>query len=359
MAPRPQSYRKVIYIRLDTFYATAEQHGQAELQQHPVLIGHPSQKRGRVESASADCFALGIRLLMPMKTALQLCPEAICLSPTPEKYRQHYDNLVALCHEHTDLVESAFPAGLYLDVTYNKDEIPFGQRLAKLLKSDILRRLGATTAFGLATNKLLAYVAAKQSLPDGLRVIHANQAADFLAALPLSTLPQLDKNTCHKLAQLEVHTNGQLADFDHRLLIQHFGRKGAQLWAWSRGLDDTPVLPDSPPKQLSQEIHFPTDLYDMQEIHFAINDLLANLNGRLRRRRLVGRILTLTIHYPNHSKSSHSCPLVSALDPLARLTADSHALLEQSEAKDRGVRFLSMAVSDFSTGPVEQLDLFL
>lgn len=357
MFHRPQRYRKVIYIRMDAFYASVEQRDRPELRHRPILIGDPPQERGWVESASSDSYESGVRPGMPMKTALRLCPQAVRLSPAPEKYRTVQNTLLALCHEYTDMVE-ATPDGIYLDVTYNEADIPFGQRLAKLLKGDIRRRLGLTVALGLGPNKLLAQIASAQAQPDGLTVVHPNQAAEFLAELPLENLSQLNKGTYRKLEDLEVRTIGQLANLDYRLLTRHFGKRGANLWEWSRGRDDALVIPDLPPDQLSQEIHFPADQYDIQEIHYAINDLASRLISRLHRRNLAGRMLTLTVCYPDHRSIGYSCPLASGVEALAALATHAHTLLQQTQAKDQGVRLLGLAVSGFETGPLEQLDLF-
>ena len=358
MLPRLQRYRKVIFIRMDAFYASVEQRDRPELRHRPILIGAPPQERGQVESASSESQENGVRPGMPMKTALRLCPEAVRLSPAPEKYRQVQLDLLALCHEYTDLVEDVTPEGIYLDVTYNEVDIPFGQRLAKLLKGDIRRRLHLTAILGLGPNKLLARIASTQACPDGLTVVHPNQATDFLAKLPVESLPPLSKGICRKLAGLEVRTIGQLANLDHRLLARHFGKQGTNLWEWSRGRDDVQVKPNSPPDQLVQEIHFPADQYDIQEIHYALNDLAASLKSRLQRRKLVGRMLTLTVRYPNHRTIGCSCPLAPGMNALTTMASHAHTLLQRTKVKDQGVRLLGLVVSGFETGPLEQLELF-
>ena len=56
------------------------------------------------------------------------------------------------------------------------------------IKQRIRERTGLTASCGIAPNKFLAKLASSKSKPDGLLVITADEAYDFLAPLPVREL---------------------------------------------------------------------------------------------------------------------------------------------------------------------------
>ena len=57
--------------------------------------------------------------------------------------------LLALLREYTDLIEFIAADDAFLDITYNTFDIPFGARVAKMIKGDIKRQLGLGISLGL------------------------------------------------------------------------------------------------------------------------------------------------------------------------------------------------------------------
>ena len=119
--------RKIIHIDMDAFYASVEQLDDPGLRGRPVVVGGNPEGRGVVAAASYEARAFGVRSAMPMRTALRLCPQAVRVPANFTRYREVSSKIHEIFHEHTDLVEPVALDEAYLDVTYNKQEIPFGE----------------------------------------------------------------------------------------------------------------------------------------------------------------------------------------------------------------------------------------
>lgn len=217
------------------------------------------------------------------------------MAPNFNRYREVSSEVHAILHEYTDLVEPVALDEAYLDVTYNKLDAPRGHRLAKMLKSDIRRRL---------------HLAASAGLAEKLRLAR--------------------------------------------------GKRGQVLHRLSRGIDDDPVTPEREAKQLSQERTFAADVHNPREMLDALGELAAQVAGRLRRRRLRGRAVTVKVRYPDFESVTRSHSQALCLEGAEQIRRVAAQLLTRTGAASRGVRLLGVGVTGFDRGQreVRQLDLF-
>ena len=352
------NHRKIIHVDMDAFYAAVEQRDNPALQGRPVVVGGDPRERSVVAAASYEARRFGVHSAMPMKTALRLCPQAVRVSPDFDKYRRVSGEIHAIFHEYTDLVEPVAFDEAYLDVTYNKQGIPFGHRTARMLKAEIRHQLHLTASAGVAPNKFLAKIASDLKKPDGLVVVMPDQVQEFLRPLPVEKIPGVGQVTRQHLLELGVNTIGELADLPLLGLVRRFGKRGAYLWELAQGRDDSPVDPSWEPQQLSQETTFAVDVYEREEMRLALKELADELSGRLRRRRLRGRSVTLKVRYPDFQTITRSQTQHTYLDQAEAIMERAMELLERTEAEDRGVRLLGVGVSGFEEEEVVQLDLF-
>lgn len=351
--------RKIIHIDMDAFYSSVEQRDDPSLRSRPVVVGGSAEDRGVVAAASYEARAFGVRSAMPMRTALRLCPKLVRVAADFDRYRQVSSELHEIFYEHTDLVEPVSLDEAYLDVTWNKQDIPFGHRVARIIKSDIHRRLQLTASAGVAPSKFVAKIASDLDKPDGLVTVMPHQIRAFLSPLPVGRIPGVGKVTRAQLHAIEVDTISQLSGLSETELTQRFGRRGLYLHHRARGIDDDPVTPEREPKQLSSENTFATDVYDEEEMCHAVHDLAQDVAGRLRHRSLRGRVVTLKARYPDFETVTRSLTSGAYLDTASRVFDIAVDLLKRTEADSRGVRLLGVAVSGFGENDsCAQLDLF-
>jgi DNA polymerase-4 len=353
------STRKIIHIDMDAFYASVEQRDDPSLRGRPVVVGGPPEDRGVVAAASYEARTYGIRSALPMRTALRLCPHVIRVSADFDRYRDVSRGLHEILHEHTDLVEPLSLDEAYLDVTWNKQDIPFGHRVARMIKSEIRRRLQLTASAGVAPSKFIAKIASDLEKPDGLVTIMPHQIRAFLDPLPVERIPGIGKVTREQFHELGIETIAQLAQMDEADLASRFRGRGRHLHLRAQGIDDDPVKPEREPRQLSSETTFPTDVFDQDQMQYAVHDLARGVAGRLRRRSLRGRVVTLKARYPDFETVTRSLTGGLYLDTVPPVFDIALRLLHRTDAERRGVRLLGIAVSGFAgDGNGAQLDLF-
>jgi DNA polymerase-4 len=262
-----------------------------------------------------------------------------------------------LLREYTDWIEWG-DAYAILDVTDNKLDIPFGMRVAKMIKSDIKRQLGWSVSVGLAPSKFLAQLAMERQRPDGLTVVLPEQIGDFLADVPIDRLPGVGAVTRQQFAAMQIEHIGALAQVPLNELVRRFGQRGSSFWHLAQGWDDDPVAPAEQLDQIREETSFAAPLYTREEMHDALRELAAALGGRLQRRGLQARDVTLAVHYPDFRTATRTSRLAAFTDRAQVVSTAACELLEHTEAYDLGTRLLGIGLGGFNDEEIEQLDLF-
>jgi DNA polymerase-4 len=150
----PAVLRKIIHVDMDAFYASVEQRDNPELRGKPVAVGG-SAARGVVAAASYEARAFGVRSALPSVTAKRRCPELIFVTPRFDVYRAVSAQIHQIFAEHTDLIEPLSLDEAYLDVTQNKQHIPFATEIATLIRARIKEVTGLNASAGISYCKFL------------------------------------------------------------------------------------------------------------------------------------------------------------------------------------------------------------
>ncbi|MYF92204.1 MAG: hypothetical protein F4184_08885 [Gemmatimonadetes bacterium] len=277
--------------------------------------------------------------------------------PGPHHNTRAYAEFAALLREYTDWIEWGDGYAI-LDVTDNKLDIPFGMRVAKMIKSDIKRQLSWSVSVGLAPSKFLAQLAMERQRPDGLTVVLPEQVGNFLADVPIDQLPGVGAVTRQQLAAMRIERVGALAQVPLNELVRRFGQRGSSFWHLAQGWDDDPVAPAEQLDQIREKTSFAAPLYTCEEMRDALRELAAALCGRLQRRGLQARDVTLTVRYPDFRTATRTSRLATFTDRAQAVFAAACELLEQTEVGDLGVRLLGIGLGGFDDEELEQLDLF-
>ena len=81
------TWRKIIHIDMDAFYASIEQRDHPELKGKPVAVGHEEQ-RGVVAAASYEARKYGVRSAMSFQKAKKLCPQLVFVPGRMDVYKE-------------------------------------------------------------------------------------------------------------------------------------------------------------------------------------------------------------------------------------------------------------------------------
>ena len=282
----------------------------------------------------------------------------IGLDSGPRQNTQTCAEFAALLREYTDWIEWGDGYAI-LDVTDNKLDIPFGMRVAKMIKGDIKRQLGWSVSVGLAPSKFLAQLAMERQRPDGLTVVLPEQIGDFLADVPIDQLPGVGAITRQQFAAMQIEHIGALAQVPLNELVRRFGQRGSSFWHLAQGRDDAPVAPAEQLDQIREEVSFAAPLYTRAEMRDALRELAAALCGRLQRRGLQARDVSLEVRYPDFRTATRTARLATFTDRAQTVFAAACELLEHTEVSDLGTRLLGIGLGGFDDEEIEQLDLFV
>src|SRR5512142_682324 len=80
------NYPAIMHLDMDAFFAAIEQTIQPSLRGKPVIVGGDPNSRGVVSTCSYEARNYGVHSAMPMKEAYRLCPDAVYVNTSGEKY---------------------------------------------------------------------------------------------------------------------------------------------------------------------------------------------------------------------------------------------------------------------------------
>ncbi len=283
----------IAHVDCDAFFASVEKRDRPELIARPVIVG--GGVRGVVSAACYVARIYGVRSAMPMFKALKACPDAVVIKPDFRKYTDAARRIRALMEALTPLVQplSIDEAALDLAGTATLHGAPPAAVLAKFALA-VEKQIGVTVSIGLATNRLLAKIAAGRDKPRGFCIIGA-EAAALLAREPVRLLPGVGPAQAKKLEALGMTRLGHLQGLDDRDARRLLGDDGPALVARARGEDARRVDPSRETKSISAETTFDTDISDATALEAHLWRLAEKLAGRLKREDFAARGVVLKL----------------------------------------------------------------
>ncbi len=315
--------------------------------------------RGVITTATYAARQFGIGSAMGMMKAARLCPQAIVLPVDFEEIRK-YSRLFKSCVlEIAPQMQDRGVDEVYIDFT----DVPGGQReggrvLARLIQKSILDRTGLTCSIGVAPNKLLAKMASEFNKPNGISIVHEADLQGLIWPLGVRKINGIGPKAGERLARLDIHTIGQLAQQDRQWLMANFGKStGAWMHEVAWGRDDSPITLESEPVSISRETTFDRDLHavrDRQALGEIFTGLCNKLAGDLQRKGYVAKTIGIKLRYDDfriatrdHTAQAHTAD--------ARLIRQLAGLCLKRVPLDRRLRLLGVRASTLAkagTSPV-------
>lgn len=310
--------RRIAHVDMDAFYASVELLRRPELRDRPVAIGGRGDPRGRGVVTTANYVArrYGVRSAMPMRRALELCPDCVFLPVDFDEYRRYSRMFKAAIAAIAPAVEDRGIDEVYADLEgVPGDAVEIGARI----KAAIFAATGLTCSVGIAGNKLLAKIGSDLEKPDGLTVLEEGDLAARIWPLPVRRVNGIGPKAAERLGRMGVATIGDLAACDPVILARRFGPNyGRWLHDAAHGRDARPVVTESEPRSRSRETTFERDLHpvaDRAKLGAVFTRLCEQVAADLARRGLLGRTIGIKLRFDDFTT-------VSRDHTLAEPTAD-------------------------------------
>jgi DNA polymerase-4 len=349
----------ILHVDMDAYYASVEQRDRPELRGKPVIVGGSAESRGVVCAASYEARKFGVHSAMPTARARRLCPEAIFLPLRMDYYAQISRQIREVFHAFTPLVEPLSLDEAYLDVRGCEALFGRASEIARQIKARIRAEIGLAASVGVAPNKFLAKLAGDLSKPDGLLVIEAGRAKEFLSPLPVTRIWGVGAKGEKKLNALGIRTIGDVVSSSVECLSAEFGETGHWIWNLAHGRDDRLVVPDREAKSVSTETTFAVDIGDRQVLRSWLLELVEQLGQRLRHQALQARTVELKFRSSDFRTQTRSQSLVEPTDLTAVLWETALELFEKRVPKSVfPIRLLGIGATGLVRGSAVQANLF-
>lgn len=345
----PLSTRKIIHVDMDAFYASVEQLDNPDLRNKPIAVGGGGD-RGVVAAASYEARQFGVRSAMSGVQARRHCPRLIFVKPRFARYKEISHKIRTIFYEYTNLVEPLSLDEAYLDVTFNKKNLPSATLIARDIRQRIHDELKLTASAGISNSKFVAKIASDINKPNGQKTIPPEEVLEFLENLPVEKFFGIGKVTASKMYRLGIFTGLDLKGKSSEFLKEHFKSSGENYYKMVRGLYRSEVKPNRIQKSVAAEHTFSKNLTSEIFMMQRLESIAEELESRLKRSKVSGRTITLKIKYSDFMQQTRSRTLDEFVKDKNTLLKTVEALLYQEKVRE-SVRLLGISVSNLDNDP--------
>lgn len=284
MSMLPRTWPAIIaHADMDAFYAAVEQLDDPRLRGRPVLVG-PRSGRGVVLTASYEARPYGVGSAMPMARALKLCPDAVVVPPRFERYETLSRQLMAVLADFSPRVEAVSLDEAFVDMSGAEHFFGEPPAMAQRIREAIREATGLPASVGISGTKYVAKVASGVAKPAGVQVVPPQDAAAWLAPLPVALLWGAGPVTQKRLHAAGIERIGDIAHADPVHLGRFLGNAGEHFQALARGEDPRTVARRRSARSMGSDRTLARDVTDRAEIVRHLTRAADRLGRRLRRK---------------------------------------------------------------------------
>jgi DNA polymerase-4 len=346
----------ILHADLDAFYASVEQLLDPSLRGRPIAVGG-----GVVLAASYEAKAFGVRGGMPARRARELCPELRFVAGHFDEYRRLGDAAIKVLGDFTPLVERLSIDEAFADVRGCERLFGPADEIARAIRRRVRAELALPISVGVARTKHLAKIASQAAKPDGLAVVDPASELEFLHGLPVELMWGVGPVARARLADMGVHTIGQLARTQPEALERLLGPAHAQklaALAWNR--DARAIETRHRARSAGAQSALGRKPADMRVFQPTLRDLADRVGARLRAKARPGRTVTVRVRFADLRSVTRARTLpapVSATSSLAEIAEDLVRGVLASHPREKTVSLLAISVSGLEEDAALQLEL--
>ena len=350
--------RYIAHLDLDCFYVSVERIKDRSLIGKPVVVGGTPTGRGVVASASYEARAFGVRSAMPAGKALRLCPDLVIVRGRFGDYTDYSNRLYRRVMELAPVVERASIDEMYLDLTgceilYHHDLPGFIKRLQQV----VLTEFHLPCTISLASNKVVAKIAAQTVKPAGVIFVPHGTEKEFLAPLPVGAIPGVGEKTNEVLRKKGFLRIADLQAVTRERVQKLLGKHGIWIHEVANGLGPDRLTTEHERKSIGNEETFGTDVGDKAELEARLFKLTEEVGSSLRYRHVKARTLTLKLRYSDFQTLTRAVTIEPTDDDVL-IYETMVKLLSLAHTRRAPVRLLGVRASHLIDEEQLELPLF-
>jgi len=333
--------KHIAHFDLDSFFVSVEILNNPSLKGKPVLVG--GYERGVVAACSYEARKFGIHSAMPMKRAMQLCPEAIVTSSSRDQYSKYSRWVTEIISENVPLFEKASIDEFYIDLS-GMDKFFGVSRYTQDLREKIIMKTGLPISCGLSSARYISKIATNEAKPNGFLEVPHGKEKEFLWPLAVEKINGVGKETEIRLKNLGLFRIEDIARSSPEFLEKHFGKWGESLWNKSQGIGSAEIVTDWEQKSMSHENTFDKDYQDITFLHNELVRLTEKTCFGLREDEKLTGCITVKIRYADFETTTRQEMIdYTALDD--ELISKAKVIFNKSYQPGRPVRLLGVRFS--------------
>ena len=287
--------KTIAHLDLDSFFVSVERLADRRLNNKPVLVGGTGS-RGVVASCSYEARKFGIHSAMPMRMALQLCPNAIVIKGDSSRYSKYSNIITEIIKQEVPLFEKTSIDEFYLDLT-GMDKFFGCYKLTSEIRDTIIKETGLPISFGLSINKTVAKVATGEAKPNNRKEVKRGEEIPFLSPLSVQKIPMVGQKTTQMLSRMGIKKIHTLQQMPVQLMEKAMGKNGIVLWKKANGICNAPVIAYHEKKSISLERTFQKDTTHGEKLETLLIAMAENLAFQLRQGNKLTACVTVKVRY--------------------------------------------------------------
>jgi DNA polymerase-4 len=296
--------RRIICFNVPSFEIALARVNEPSLRRWPAAVAPLHYTRSFLWEVSAEARQEGIYEGMALSDARRLCPRLRIIAPDARRISLGQKLLRETIQYFSPIYELANRGQLYADVSGSTRLFGDPASIAGRIHSEISQRHGISGAAGVAHSKLVSGVIANLLDPASIYRVRPGDEESFLRPLPVTCLPELRRlfgaNCDDIIAMLEelcLRSLGHIAAVPAGQLELVVGGKARLLKQWAKGIDPSPIWPESQTPLLGLSHTFDGDEIDDSSLLTVSYRLLERICNDLRRQNRSVTRVALTLGY--------------------------------------------------------------
>ena len=331
--------------------------GELDIREVPSVIGGSEENRhGIILAASMPAKKFGIKTGEPIYAARLKCKNLIVYPPDYNWYVKSSDALFELLSEYSPKIQRYSIDECFMDCTHFKEDY---MRMAMRIKMRVSQELGFNTNIGISTNKLLAKMASDFKPKNTVHTLFKDEMPLKMWDLPVGDLFMVGRASEAKLHKLNVHTIGELAQYDINLLISKLHSHGKLIYEYANGIDNSEIRKSNylEVKGIGNSTTVSYDIETMEEALKVLLSLTESSTMRLRESNSLCGFVAISIKNNEFFHYSHQKPLSNHTDSTDKIFEGVKDAFKESWRGEK-IRQLGIRVTKLSSNEYFQESLF-
>ena len=351
--------RTIFHLDLDAFFVSVERILDPSLKGKPVIVGgDPKYGRGVVTACSYEAREYGLHSAMPIRTAYRLCPHGVYIHGSHGEYSYFSKAVKNILSLYAPVIEKASIDECYMDFTGCQNVYGSLFAFASFLQKEIWDELSLPCSIGIGSNKTIAKIGSDCMKPQGITYIMPGMEKDFLAPMPVETIPGVGKVTLKDLHSKGIYRISDITNLPQDYFAAAYGKYGIDLYRKANGGGNEYLIPlcgKHEQKSISHEKTF-KDVTSKQFLKNKLFELTGKVCQELRDKGWQASTINIKLRYSDFQTLTRSKTIKPTDDDRTVFNA-AWDMMMKAHTRRVAVRLIGIKLSKFKEYS-EQEELF-